>query len=56
MGENKLYEASVTVLAFVDVATGDLIEDKCYLKWQLTEKECNTSEKYSICKKKLFIV
>ena len=44
-GEKKLYEASVTVLAFVDVATGDLIEDKCYLKWQLTEKECNTSEK-----------
>ncbi|MBD5087289.1 MAG: DUF2262 domain-containing protein [Clostridiales bacterium] len=44
-GENKLYEASVTALAFVDVATGDLIEDKCYLEWQLTEKECNTSEK-----------
>lgn len=44
-GRDKLYEASVTVLALVDVATGELIDDKAYLEWQLTEKECQTSEK-----------
>ncbi len=44
-GKDKLYEASVTVLALVDVATGELIDDKGYLEWQLTEKECQTSEK-----------
>lgn len=44
-GKDKLWTASVMVLAFVDVATGELIDDKCYLAWQLTEKECKDSEK-----------
>lgn len=44
-GKDKLWTASVTVLALIDVATGDFIEDKCYLKWQLTDEECRTPEK-----------
>ena len=44
-GKNQLWEASVTVLAIVDVATGGLTEDKCYLTWQMTEKERLKSKK-----------
>lgn len=45
IGKNELWEASVTVLALVDVAAGELVEDKCYLTWQMTEKERQNSKK-----------
>lgn len=38
-GQNKLWEAGVSVLAYVDVATGELVKEKVFLKWQLTEEE-----------------
>lgn len=38
-GENKLWQASVTVLAVVDVATGELTEKKCNLNWQMTKED-----------------
>lgn len=38
-GKNKLWKASVTVLAVVDVGTGAYQEEKCCLEWQMTEKE-----------------
>lgn len=44
-GKDKLYTASITILALVDVVTGELTDEKSYLEWQLTEKECQTSEK-----------
>ncbi len=47
-GENKLWQASVTVLAVVDVATGELTEKKCNLNWQMTEAENNNGKLYDI--------
>lgn len=47
-GENKLWQASVTVLAVVDVATGELTEKKCNLNWQMTEAENNNGKVYDI--------
>lgn len=44
-GKNQLWEVSVTVLALIDVATGELREDKCRLEWQMTEKERLNSKK-----------
>lgn len=44
-GKDKLWTASVAILAFIDMETGDFIEDKCYLTWQLTDRECQTPEK-----------
>ena len=45
IGKEKLWTASVTILAFLDVATGELTEDKCYLEWQLTDEENQSSRK-----------
>lgn len=47
-GENKLWQASVTVLAVVDVATGELTEKKCNLNWQMTEAENDNGKLYDI--------
>ena len=47
-GENKLWQASVTVLAVVDVATDELIERKCSLNWQMTEAENNNGKVFDI--------
>lgn len=47
-GENKLWQASVTVLAVVDVATGELTEKKCSLNWQMTEAENNNGKVFDI--------
>lgn len=47
-GENKLWQASVTVLAVVDVATGELAEKKCSLNWQMTEAENNNGKVFDI--------
>lgn len=44
-GKAEMWEASVTVLALVDAATGELIEDKRRLAWQMTDKECQNSKK-----------
>ncbi|MBQ2802936.1 MAG: DUF2262 domain-containing protein [Lachnospiraceae bacterium] len=44
-GKNKLWGASVTILAMVDLATKELIEEKCTLEWQLTEQECESPQK-----------
>lgn len=43
--KDKFWTASVKVLAFVDIQTGELINDKGYLEWQLTEEECKDSGK-----------
>lgn len=47
-GTNKLWQASVTVLAVVDVATGELSEKKCSLNWQMTEEEKNKGKMFKI--------
>ena len=47
-GENKLWQASVTVLAVVDVAAGELTEKKCSLNWQMTEAENNNGKVFDI--------
>jgi len=47
-GTNKLWQASVTVLAVVDVATGELIEKKRSLNWQMTETENNNGKVFDI--------
>ena len=47
-GENKLWQASVTVLSVVDVATGELTEKKCNLNWQMTEAENDNGKLYDI--------
>lgn len=44
-GRDLLWNASVTVLALMDVETGVVTEDKCRLEWQLTEEETHTMEK-----------
>lgn len=47
-GENKLWQASVTVLAVVDVAADELTEKKCSLNWQMTEAENNNGKVFDI--------
>lgn len=47
-GENKLWQASVTVLAVVDAATGELTEKKCNLNWQMTDAENNNGKVFNI--------
>lgn len=53
-GKNKLWTASVTVLAVVDVATGEFEERKCYLEWQMTEKESENGKIYDIQKETIY--
>lgn len=47
-GENKLWQASVTVLAVVDAATGELTEKKRNLNWQMTDAENNNGKVFNI--------
>ena len=44
-GKEKLWTASVTILACVDPVTGVLTEEKSFLEWKMTDKECSTAEK-----------
>lgn len=47
-GTNKLWQASVTVLAVVDVVTGKLTEKKCNLSWQMTKTENDNGQVFDI--------
>lgn len=47
-GADKLWQAAVTVLAVLDVATGELTEKKCRLNWQMTEAENNNGKVFDI--------
>lgn len=45
IGQEKLWEASVTILAMIDVETNQIVEDKKTLVWLLTDEQCRTEEK-----------
>jgi len=47
-GKNKLWHASVTVLAVIDADTGVLTEKKCSLNWQMTDAENNNGQVFDI--------
>lgn len=53
-GKNKLWQASVTVLAVVDVATGELSERKCSLTWQMTDAERDNGKVFDIQGKTIY--
>ena len=53
-GKNKLWTASVTVLAVVDVTTGEFEERKCRLEWQMTEKENDNGKIFDIQKETIY--
>ena len=44
-GKNKLWRANAEVLAWVDVATGELVKETSSLEWQMTDEECQKIEK-----------
>lgn len=45
VGQEKMWEASVTILAMIDVESNELIESKKLLTWLMTDEQCNTEEK-----------
>ena len=47
-GKNKLWQASVTVLAVVDISTGKYKEKKCHLEWQMTDSEREKNNLFDI--------
>lgn len=53
-GKNKLWQASVTVLAVVDVATGTLKKKKCSLEWQMTDAEREKDKVFDIQRETIY--
>lgn len=54
-GKEKMWSASVTILAMVDVETGELVENKKCLTWLMTDEQCHTREKiFDIEKEKIY--
>lgn len=43
-GAADLWNASITLLAYIDIQTDTLIQQETRLTWQLTDKECKTKE------------
>ncbi len=55
IGQKKMWQANVTVLAMIDVATNEFIEEKRKLTWLMSEEECRTEEKiFSVKGEKIY--
>lgn len=55
VGQEKLWLGGADVLALVDMATGQLKEEKAVLQWQMTEEECQAEGKvFGIEREKIY--
>ena len=45
IGQEKMWEAGVTILGMIDVESNELVESKKHLAWLMTDEQCRTEEK-----------
>lgn len=54
-GNAHLWEASLTLLSYIDILTDTLIQKETRLVWQLIDEECRTKEKiYNLEKERIY--
>ena len=55
IGQDKMWSANVSILAMIDVETGELIKEKRHLTWLMSDKQCDTKEKiFNLQKEKIY--
>lgn len=54
-GQNQLWTAYVSIIAFIDLQTGELVKNKGILEWLMTDKECKSNKKiYNLKKETIY--
>lgn len=54
-GQDEYWTASITILAYIDVRSGELFEGKRRIEWLVNDKECHSSKKiYNLKGQKIY--
>lgn len=54
-GQDEYWTASITILAYIDVRSGELFEGKRRIEWLVNDKECRSSKKiYNLKGQKIY--